>query len=104
MLVAPWLQRIAGLFLLLLGAGFVAWQWHTALTEGGFSPKAAAFFPMFAVLGLGMMLFPIDRAELMAKHGVEKPQSFKHLPPAWKFFLVLAIAAGAGNWIAMINL
>ncbi len=47
-------QRFGGLFLLLLGGGFTIWSWYTALTEGYYYRKAVAFFPAFAVVGLGL--------------------------------------------------
>ncbi len=94
-------QRLVGLFLLAVGLGFTAWSWHTALNEGHYYSKAVALFPVFAVTGLGLLLFPIDVNRLRAEHGVDKPQSFAHYPLAWKVLFVVALAAGLGNWLAI---
>jgi hypothetical protein len=94
-------QRLVGLGLFLVGAGFVGWEWYTAFTEGTYSAKASAFFPAFTVLGLGLILFPIDTDKLKAEHGVEQIQSFRQAPPAWKVLIFAAIAAGLANWFAI---
>jgi hypothetical protein len=94
-------QRLVGVFMLALGAGFTAWSWHTALTEGYYYEAAVALFPAFAVIGVGMILFPIDVARLRAEHGVDKPQSLAHYPPVWKVLMVVALAVALGNWYAI---
>jgi hypothetical protein len=94
-------QRLLGLLLLVLGGGFTVWSWYTALTEGYYYRKAVALFPAFAVLGLGMILFPIDIERLRAEHGVDKPEKFAHYPPAWKVTVFVAVLAGLGNWLAI---
>lgn len=97
-------QRLVGVLLLAVAAGFTAWVWYTALTEGSYYRKAAAIFPAFVVIGLGMALFPIDVDKLRAKHSVEHIQSFRQLPLAWKVLLFVALVAGFGNWYALAQL
>jgi hypothetical protein len=97
-------QRLVGLGVLAICAGFMAWSWHTAMNEGNFNRKAAIMFPAFAVIGLGMILFPIDVDRFRAERGVEKPESFAHLPRLWKLITVLAIATGFGNLAAISQL
>jgi hypothetical protein len=110
-------QRLVGLLILLVAGGFTAWIWHTALTEGTYYRKAAALFPAFAVIGLGMLLFPtdVDRlreviglglwlSRLRAERGVEKVMSLNQIPPVWWGVLVAAVAAGLGNWYALSQL
>jgi len=94
-------QRLIGLLVLILGGGFTAWSWYTALTEGYYYRKAVALFPVFAVVGLGLLLFPIDVKRLQAEHGVRRPQSLAHYPLAWKVLFFVALAAGLGNWLAI---
>lgn len=97
-------QRLVGLLSLALGGGFTAWSWYTALHEGYYYRKAVVFFPFFAVLGLGMLLFPIDMDRLRAEHGVDKPQKLAHYPLAWKVLFVVGLAASLGNWLAISQL
>lgn len=97
-------QRFGGLFILLIGAGYTAWLWYKLHTEGYYHEYAAAVFPVFAVLGLGLILFPMDLDEIKAKYGVEKPESFQQMPLPWKILFFVALAAGIGNWIAMANM
>jgi hypothetical protein len=94
-------QRLVGLFLLALGGGFTAWTWYTALNEGYYYEKAAGIFPIAAVGGLGLLLFPMDMTKFRAEHGVDKPTTWAHYPPAWKALFVVAVLAGVGNWLAL---
>jgi hypothetical protein len=74
------------------------------LNRGLLLPQGSIHLSGFFVLGLGMILFPIDVDKLRAEHGVEKVQSFGQLPPAWKVVLVAALAAGFGIWYAIAHL
>jgi hypothetical protein len=97
-------QRLAGLFLLLLGVGFTAYTWYVALHGESYSDKAAGVFPVIVVAGLGLLLFPVNMEHLRAVHGVDKPQKLAHLPLAWKLLLPVALLAGLGNWLALSQL
>jgi hypothetical protein len=94
-------QRLLGVFLLLLGGGCTVGCWYTALTEGYYYRNAVAFFPVFAVVGLGLLFCPIDMEQLRAEHGVDRPQQFAHYPIVWKVLFFVALAAGLGNWLAI---
>jgi hypothetical protein len=94
-------KRLVGVLVLAVGAGFTAWGWYTALTEGYYYRMAAVIFPGFTVIGLGMALFPIDEDKLRAELGVEQIRSFRQLPLAWKVLLFVALVAGFGNWYAL---
>ena len=94
-------QRLVGLLLLAVGGGFTVWSWYTALTAGYYYRNAVAFFPAFAVIGLGLLLFPLDVERLRAEHGVERPKKLAHYPPAWKVLFFAAVLAGLGNWLAI---
>jgi hypothetical protein len=94
-------QRIMGFFVFLLGSGFTAWSWYTALNDGYYYVKAAALFPVLAVVGLAAILFPIDVERLRNEHGVDKPTKFAHYPQEWKIVIVVAVAAGLGNLLAI---
>ena len=94
-------QRIAGLVLFLLGSGGTIWVWYTALTEWYYYPKATAIIPAVAVVGLSMLLFPMDMQKFRAEHGGDTPQKMADYPVQWKVMFVLALLVGIGNWLAM---
>jgi hypothetical protein len=101
---SKWGQRLVGLLLFILGIGFSAWSWYTALTEGSYHREAVATFPVFAVVGLGLLFFPLDMEKIRAEHGVDKPRQFSHYPTAWKVLFFVALAAGLVNWLAISRL
>lgn len=94
-------QRLAGLFILVVGIGFTIYGWTSALETHRYSPKAAFLFPFFAGLGIALLAFPITRDELMAKYGVEKPRSLSHYSWGQKVLFLVAFAAGALNYAAL---
>lgn len=100
-MASPLLQRVFGLFMLLVGVGMTARSWYTALTEGYFVRGAAALGPAFAILGLAMVAFPIDKQKLLEKYGVEKPQNLSQFPLVHKVMLVLAIILGIGHFFLL---
>ena len=59
-----WKQQIGGLVIALIGAGFTAWGWYTALYRGYFYSKGSMFFPAVFVLGLGMTIFRVVEAQI----------------------------------------
>lgn len=71
-------RRLLGLVLLSLGSGVTVWSWYTALNEGYYYTKAVTVFPAFAVLGIGMLLFPIYVEKPGAEHGLEEPAELEH--------------------------
>jgi len=94
-------QRLIGVFLIVTGAGFTVYEWRHVLTSGRYSPKAAFLFPVFAMLGFAVLLFPMSKEEMLAKYGVERPSSLRHYSGSQKILFLLAIAAGAFNWALM---
>jgi hypothetical protein len=97
-------QRFLGLFLLGLGGGFTAWSWYTALVQGYYYQKAVIFSPFPAVIGITLMLFPIDVDKFREKYGIETVEKFSQLPPEWMIAFVLAIIASLWNWFAFSRL
>jgi len=95
-------QRIGGAFIALLSAAFVAWTWFTALNRGYYYPKAAMIFPAFLVIGVALLLIPGYREERIARgEDVSRLQGAQLITPRWWAVLAMALAAGAGNWIAL---
>lgn len=90
-------QRVAGLFISVIGFGFTYWMWLTAIEDGTYRVFPSMVFPGFAIVGLGVMLFPFNTQELKEKYGVEKPQNIKQWPPVWWVIVPVAIIAGLAN-------
>ncbi len=97
-------QQIGGIAGFLFATGLTYWMWHVALNDGFYYPGLAILAPVIAVTALGMVLFPLDPDQMLAKHGVYKPQKFSHYPPLWKFIVILSFIAGCGNWYAIAQL
>jgi hypothetical protein len=91
-------QRLGGVLLITLGAGYTIYEWREALTSGIYHPKAAFLFPTVAVLGLAVLLSPINKDELLGKYGVERPSSLAHYNWGQRILFILALVAGALNW------
>jgi hypothetical protein len=89
--------RLGGVFIFALGAGFVAYGWHTRLTQGTYMPKASFLFPIFAFLGMALMIFPITKAESLAKYGTAQ-MPWRHLPLGMKILVGVGFLAGILNW------
>lgn len=95
-------QRWGGALIAAGGAAFTAWGWHTLLTAGYYYPKASAIFPAFCVIGLGLVLFPGYREERLARgEDISELSGSRLLTPRWWAILVVALAAGFGNYALM---
>jgi ABC-type Fe3+-siderophore transport system permease subunit len=95
-------QQLFGLFLLLLGAVFTAWCWYTALYCGYYYPKASMLFPAFAVVGMGIILFPGYREERIARgEDVTRLSGMKLITLRWWIILIIALMTGGVNWFLL---
>lgn len=90
-------QRLIGLFVLLVAVGMFIYNWHSALTRGVYWEKASIAFPFFAFLGIAIFLFPITKAECLAKHGTEQ-LSWSVMRVQQKILIVVGAIAGIVNW------
>jgi hypothetical protein len=104
-------QRLAGLFLLVLCGGITGATWELTLARWGRDTTGdpcyavlSVFFPWFALVGLGFLLFPLDRHRLLALHGVTAPRRLTHLPPSWRALYCLGLLGGIANWLALSSL
>ena len=98
-------QQLGGLLMALLGAGFTAWGWYTALYRGYFYPKASMLFPAVLILGLGLICFPGYREERLARgEDISRLQGWRLITTRWWTILVVALAAGGANLILLESL
>jgi hypothetical protein len=94
-------QRLIGLGLLVGSVGFAIWVWNLAARDGDYYEYAAAFFPAMAMIGLGLLVFPIDKRALRKKYGTDKIERWHMAPPEWKILLLGALACGFGSLFLM---
>jgi len=100
-----WKQQLGGLFIALIGAGFTAWNWRTALNEGYYYLKASMIFPAFCVVGLGLILFPGYKEERIARGEDISGMNGRELITArWWAILVVALVMGFGNYFLLSSL
>jgi len=86
----------------LVSGGFTAWSWYTMLTAGYYYRNAAMLFPAFGVFGLALVLIPGYREERLARgEDISGLSGVELLTPRWRAVLILALAAGFGNWALM---
>lgn len=98
-------QQLFGLLMALLGAGFTAWGWYTALTRGYFYRAAGLLFPAFFVLGVGLLIFPENKEEGIARsEDMSRLPMWKRLPPRWRAILIVALAAAVANYVLLSSL
>ncbi len=100
-----WKQQLGGLLMALLGAGFTAWGWYTALFRGYFYPKASMLFPALFIVGLGLTIFPGYREERIARgEDISRLQGWRLITARWWAVLVVGLAAGGANLILLESL
>jgi hypothetical protein len=89
----------------LIGAGFTAWSWYTALYRGYFYPKASMLFPAVFVLGLSIVVFPGYEEERIARgEDLSRLQGWRRLTPRWWAVVLIGLAAGAANYLLLSSL
>jgi hypothetical protein len=97
-MVPRWKQQLFGLFMVVLGVGFTAWGWYTAIFKGYYSIRASIVFPCFFVLGLALIVFPGYREERIARGEDISGLSGMRLPTRrWVAILVLGLVVGFCN-------
>jgi ABC-type Fe3+-siderophore transport system permease subunit len=94
-----WKQQLGGAFIALLGGGFTAWGWYTALTWGYYYGKASMLAPAFFILGLGMILFRSYKEERIARgEDISDLSGLQLLTARWWVVLSVPLPAGLGNY------
>ena len=95
-------QKLGGLVFGVIGAGFTAWNWYTALHEGYFYQKTSMIFPAILVLGLGLFLFPAYREERIARgEDISEMQGLSLITPRWWIIIALAAVAGCADYLLL---
>ncbi len=93
-------QQIFGL--IMFGASLAAtiWVWWTAFSQGYFYMYPSMIFPAFAVVGVGLILFPDYKAERRARgEDISEMEGIKLLTVRWWAILVIALVCSFANFI-----
>lgn len=98
-------EQVAGFVIMAAGIGLTVFNWHIALNEQQYYSRTAGIGPAFAVLGLGLLLFPGYRTERLARgEDLSNLSGLRLLTPRWWIVLVAALALGLLNWYLMARL
>jgi ABC-type Fe3+-siderophore transport system permease subunit len=91
-------QRLGGVLIFLIGTGFTIWNWYNLFVHEFYYRKVGLLFPMFIIIGLGIMAFPGYREERLAKgEDIGKLRGMQLLTPRWWVILGVALLAGGFN-------
>jgi ABC-type Fe3+-siderophore transport system permease subunit len=100
--MSRWKQQLGGLFIALIGAGFTAWTWRTALNEGYYYLRTSIIFPAFCVIGAGLILFPGYKEERIARgEDISGMNGLGLITARWWAILVVALVVGIGNYFLL---
>lgn len=94
-------QRVVGLIIFLVNLVLTTLSGRGGLSQEFLDIGASMLFPAFAIMGIGLILFPIDPETLKAKWGVEKVENIIHVPGVWWIIIVISILCGVGNFFLL---
>jgi hypothetical protein len=98
------IQRIAGLVITLISAGFIVYTWRTALLEGQFSLRGSITFPAFLVLGVGMIIFPSYKAERLARgEDISQLKGMELITTRWWIIIATGMLASSVNYFLLVS-
>jgi hypothetical protein len=99
------MQRLAGLMIAFVSARFIAYTWHTALSEGQFSLRGSLSFPAFLVLGFGLFLFPGYKDERIARgEDISGLKGMALITTRWWIILAIGLLASSVNYLLLTSL
>ena len=91
-MIPRWVERLAGLGMIVLGAWLVTASWRAAHVGERFLVVGPAFGPFALGVGLGLLLFPSPRSIVASRGGDPSKIGWSDLTLGWK---VLAGGGGA---------
>lgn len=93
-------QQIGGLVMFGVCLAATIWVWWTAFFQGYFYVYASLIFPAFAVVVLGLILFPDYKTERIARgEDVSEVEGIKLLTARWWAILVIALVCSFANFV-----
>jgi hypothetical protein len=96
-------QSIGGFLISGFSAAMIWFTWNHAIENGEFSVKASILFPVFAVLGVAMMLFKFPKDERLARgEDISSLAGWRILTTPWRIASVAAILAPLLNYYLLV--
>jgi hypothetical protein len=98
------IQRLGGIFIFAVAMGMAAIAWRQAHAEPRFSLAGAFLGPAFAVMGIGLVLWPGYREERIARgEDVSMLEGAALITPRWWAILGAGLLAGAAYTLGLRN-
>jgi hypothetical protein len=98
------MQRLGGIFILAVAVVMAAIAWRQAHAEPEFSLAGAFLGPAFAVMGIGLLLWPGYREERIARgEDVSRLEGAALITPRWWAILGTGLLAGAAYTLGLRN-
>ncbi len=73
-----------------------------AIYEGYFYRKASILFPMFCIVGIGMILFTDYKSERIARgEDISQLSGYRLITPLWWIILAIAFLSGIVNYVLL---
>jgi len=95
-------QQVGGLFIFFVSLAGVIGIWYMAYSKEYFYPYAAMIFPAFAIVGLGLIVFPDYKAERIARgENISELQGTQLITARWWAIVVVGLVAGFGNFLLL---
>jgi hypothetical protein len=97
-------QRLGGIFILAVAVVMATIAWRQAHTQPKFSFAGAFVGPAFAVVGIGLLLWPGYREERIARgEDVSRLEGAALITPRWWAILGVGLVAGAAYTLGLRN-
>ena len=97
------MQRTIGMLLFILGLAVTLWSWKSGVGQNYISINISMLFPALMVMGLGLLIFPVDPQKLREKWGVDKIESIGQVPGTWWIIIAISILVGIGNYFLILS-
>jgi hypothetical protein len=72
----------------------MAYNWYCVIALGRYWLTVSFLLPIFACLGLSLMIYPLNKAESLERYGTEQIP-WQHIPVGQKLLIVLGVSLAA---------
>ncbi|HMV43704.1 MAG TPA: hypothetical protein PLS71_06795 [Leptospiraceae bacterium] len=90
--------RLAGFAIMLIGILGNSYNWYQVLHSGVFFEKACILFPLFAFLGLSIVIYPMSKEDRISRFGTDQIPISAY-PFGQKVLVGLGLLIGILQWL-----